>query len=75
MHAPWSLQILQVPRATAIAHECSGGTTKGLKVYKFVDSIVHTYNCFKLYLQHNLVLLFVICKIYKTTLQELKCFP
>ena len=31
-------------------------------IMEFVDSTLHVYNCFRLYLQYNLVLLFTIYK-------------
>ena len=34
---------------------------KRLRVYKICRLQVHVYNCFKLYLQFNIVLLFAIC--------------
>ena len=40
---------------------------------KFVDSVVHAYNCFRLYLQYNLVLLFAIYKsLYDSWTQQYK---
>ena len=43
-------------------HERSEGATKDLRVYKILDSTVHVYNCFRLYLQYNVVLLFAVYK-------------
>ena len=43
-------------------HISSKDATKGLRVIKFVDPTLHVQNCFRLFLQYNLFLLFVICK-------------
>ena len=42
--------------------KCIEGATKGLRVYKVIDSTVHVYNYFTPYLQYNFVLQFAIYK-------------
>ena len=49
-HASRSLWILYIQRPEAVVPKCSEGAIKGLRVYKLLDSVMHVYNCFRLYL-------------------------
>ena len=58
MHALQSLQILYTK---GLRHERRKNATKGWGLIKFVDSLVHAYNCFRLYLPSLSNFLFAIC--------------
>ena len=67
MQAPQSQWFYKLKGPKAVVHKHSKGTTKGLQVY---SSTVHAYNCFRLYLQYNAVLLFAICKSLYNSLDK-----
>ena len=67
MQAPQSQWFYKLEGPKAVVHKHSKCTTKGLQVY---SSTVHAYNCFRLYLQYNAVLLFVICKSFYNSLDK-----
>ena len=43
-----STNFLNLKAQGYIMHEYSEGTTKGLRIYDFIDSTVLAYNCFRL---------------------------